>query len=352
MTEELGPLVVIPCLNEAGHLPALLDQLLKEPHPDGTLIVVADGGSKDATTQIAGDFAARHPEVRFLADSGRIAVAVNLAVRRFGRGRRWLVRMDAHADYPPCYVAGLIATASRVGADEVVVPMVTRAHPGQCFQAACASAQNSRLGTGGSLHRHVGRGQFVDHGHHALFGLAAFAATGGYDESFTHNEDAELDCRLAKRGTHAWLEPGLAITYYPRAGIRSLFRQYFAYGRGRARTIRRHRMPPHLRQLAPLAVAPAVALAFSALPLAPLAPSFALALASPAILWAALALAIGARLGIRAASWCSALSGIAAMTMHLAWSLGFWRQLLAGGASVAEPQPLTVETALNAARQL
>lgn len=345
MTEELGPLVVIPCLNEAAHLPVLLNQLLEDPHPDGTLIVVADGGSTDATTQIARDFAAQHPEVQVFANSGRIGAAVNLAVRRLGRGRRWLVRMDAHADYPPRYVAGLIATAARVGVDEVVVPMVTRARPGQCFQAACASAQNSRLGTGGSRHRHVGQSRFVDHGHHALFGLAAFAATGGYDESFTYNEDAELDCRLAKRGTRAWLEPGLAIIYYPRASLRSLFRQYFGYGGGRARTIMRHRTPPHLRQLAPLVVAPAVTLAFVALLLAPFAPSFALAMASPAILWAAVVLAIGAGLGIQAGSRCSALSGVAAMTMHLAWSLGFWRQVLAGRSPVAEPQPLALEIA-------
>jgi succinoglycan biosynthesis protein ExoA len=343
MTEELGPLVVIPCLNEARHLPVLLNQLLENPHPDSTLIVVADGGSTDATVQIARAFAAQHSEVRVLTDSGRIAAAVNLAVRRFGSGRRWLVRMDAHADYPPHYVAGLIATAARVGADEVVVPMVTRARSGQCFQAACASAQNSRLGTGGSRHRHVGQGRFVDHGHHALFGLAAFAATGGYDESFTYNEDAELDCRLAKRGTRAWLEPALAITYYPRASIRSLFRQYFGYGGGRARTILRHRMSPHLRQLAPLVVAPAVTLAFAALLSAPFAPRFALAVASPAILWAALVLAIGAGLGIRAGSLCSALSGIAAMTMHLAWSLGFWRQVLTRRSPVTEPGPLAVE---------
>ena len=68
------------------------------------------------------------------------------------------------------------------------------------FQKATALAQNSRLGNGGSQHREGGAGRWTDHGHHALMRLDAFRAVGGYDETFSHNEDAELDYRLAAGG--------------------------------------------------------------------------------------------------------------------------------------------------------
>jgi succinoglycan biosynthesis protein ExoA len=305
-------LVVVPCLNEADHLPDLIPWLL-EGAP-GALIVIVDGGSTDGSVAMVQDAARRWPQVRLLKNRKRIqSAAVNLAAVTFGAGRRWLVRIDAHCDYPKGYVPGLIAAATRTGATSVVVPMVTVGT--SCFQLAAATAQNSKLGTGGSAHRSVGKGSFVDH---ALFDLAAFLAVGGYDEGFSHNEDAELDIRLGRNGARIWLEPDLAITYYPRAAPGALFRQYFGYGKGRARTVLRHNSRLKLRQAAPLCVPVALVLAL-------LAPLWPLAMA-PLLLWGVGCLSYGVALALQAKRRCAAFSGVAAMIMHLAWSLGFLRQ--------------------------
>jgi len=334
-----GPLVVIPCLNEERHLAALLAQLLRDG-PSDILIVVADGGSKDATAEIARGFAAEHPQVRLLSNPKRVqSAAVNLAALRFGHGRRWMVRVDAHCGYPDHYVAGLVEAAERTGAGEVVAPMVTRAEPGECFQAAVAAAQNSKLGTGGSAHRHVGVGQFVDHGHHALFDLAAFMAAGGYDEGFSHNEDAELDARLTRAGGKIWIEPSLALVYHPRKTVGSLFRQYLKYGEGRARNLQRHKAKMKLRQIAPLAVAPAVGLAIAGVAGLVIVGGWAVLLAVPALAWAFGACLFGVVLGAKARRSCVAFSGPAAMVMHLSWSLGFWRQVLLQRRPGPEPRP-------------
>lgn len=308
-------LVVIPCLNEEAHLPGLLAALDREA-PSAT-IVVADGGSTDASRAIVADHAARNASVHLLDNPKRLQSAgINLAVATFGESKRWLARIDAHCHYPADYVAGLIAAAHASSANAVVVPM--RSIGVGCFQRAAAAAQNSRLGTGGSPHRHVGAGRFVDHGHHALFEMDRFRELGGYDESFSHNEDAELDHRQTLSGARIWLEPSLALDYLPRASPVALFRQYWHYGAGRARTLALHRMPIKLRQLIPLAVAPAVAI----LPLTPWIPAAAV----PAACWAGLSLAYGAVIGLRSGDRCAMLSGVAAMISHLAWSLGFLRQ--------------------------
>ena len=122
------------------------------------------------------------------------------------------------------------------------------------FQRAVAAAQNSPIGTGGSAHRMGNASGPVDHGHHALMRIDAFRAVGGYDETFRANEDAELDYRLRQAGHTIWLTDRTAMTYYPRATVSGLFRQYFGYGGGRARNILKHRMRPRLRQMAPLAI--------------------------------------------------------------------------------------------------
>jgi succinoglycan biosynthesis protein ExoA len=314
-------LVVLPCLNEAGTLPGLLSALLGADADDGLLVVVADGGSTDGTRELAQAAAERDPRIVLMPNPRRLQSAgVNLAASRFGDGRRWLVRMDAHADYPPDYVSSLVKTAVRVGADAVVVSM--RAQGEGCFQRAAAAAQNSRLGTGGSAHRRSAVGGWIDHGHHALFSMSSFISAGGYDETFAANEDAEFDARLTKAGGRIWLSDELVVLYHPRRAPGALFSQYFRHGAGRARTLLRHRARPRIRQLLPAAVGPAVLLLAPATILPPLA--------APAVLWAAACLGYGAWIGLRAGDACSVMAGAAAMTAHLAWSLGFWSQLVRG----------------------
>lgn len=310
--------VVIPCLNEAAHLPGLLAQLLADA--PGRRIVVADGGSSDRSRAIVAEIAATHPNVVLLDNPARIQSAgINRAVAAFGDGYRWFVRVDAHCRYPDGYVSALVRTAQRSGAVSVVVPMVTEGKG--CFQKACAAAQNSRLGTGGSAHRHLGAGCFVEHGHHALMAVDAFRRAGGYNEAMSHNEDAELDHRLGQFG-RIWLEPAHAITYFPRSTARGLWRQYFGYGKGRAQTIALHRMRPRPRQMLPLAVPAALVLALGA-PWLPI-------LALPLLGWAALCLGGGVAIGRAAGSGCALAAGVAAMIMHLAWGCGFLRQWLFG----------------------
>jgi succinoglycan biosynthesis protein ExoA len=311
-------LAVIPCLNEIDHIEPLIAHLLADADWPEALVVVADGGSTDGTCEVVARLARLDPRLRLMHNPARLQSAgVNLATGRFGRGRRWLVRVDAHADYPRNYVSGLVTAAKRVGAASVVVPMFTQGRGG--FQSAAAAAQNSFLGAGGAPHRCGGPSGWVDHGHHALFDLKRFVDAGGYDETFGHNEDAEFDIRLRRAGGGIWLSRDLQVTYFPRSNPRALFKQYFGYGQGRARTLLRHRLIPKLRQCLPLAVAPAVAV----MPFAVFQPVLAL----PALLWAFGSLFVGAALCIRQRSTVAAGAGFAAMVMHLAWSLGFWRQM-------------------------
>jgi succinoglycan biosynthesis protein ExoA len=185
-----------------------------------------------------------------------------------------------------------------------------------------AVAQNSRLGSGGSAHRQLSGGGWVDHGHHALFRSANFLAVGGYDETFPANEDAEFDVRLVRAGGRIWLEDSGAILYLPRRSAIKLFVQYVKYGEGRARTLLRHRSQAKLRQLLPIMVAPAVVLLAPAL--------WQPVLALPALTWAGACMLYGAWLGAKTRQWCPWMSGPVAMIMHFGWSLGFWLRLAQG----------------------
>ncbi len=314
-------LVVIPCLNEEAHLAPLVTHVLATNTTLPLHIVIVDGGSTDRTVSIAQELAQTHPCVTYLHNPKRLqSAAVNLAVATYGDEADLLVRIDAHADYPAGYIQALVLEAQTRPAASVVVAMDTQGITP--FQRAVAAAQNSKLGNGGSAHRNAGsEGKWVDHGHHALMRIETFRAISGYDETFSHNEDAELDTRLRAHGGTIWLTGKTSLVYYPRATASGLFKQYMNYGKGRIRTILKHKSKPKLRQMLPVAVFPAFLLAL----LAPVCIVFAL----PFVLWAALCCTYGLHLAQKSHNRELAASGPAAMVMHFAWSLGFWRGLLA-----------------------
>jgi succinoglycan biosynthesis protein ExoA len=311
-------MVVIPCLNEAAHIGDLIAQLTGPGERLDMMIVVADGGSTDGTRRIVQDIAAAEPRVVLLDNPRRLqAAAVNLAVARYGDAFDGFIRIDAHGGYPDDYCDRLVEEADSTGADSVVVSMITKG--AGAFQRATATAQNSKLGNGGSPHREGARGHWTDHGHHALMSVAAFRAVGGYDETFSHNEDAELDFRLRTAGYRLWMTDKTVMTYFPRASIGGLFRQYLGYGRGRAKNILKHRAVPKVRQMVPLMVLPVVAGALLAV--------INLSALIPMGLWVAACLGYGVWLALAERNPYGPLAGVSAMVMHLAWSAGFWLQL-------------------------
>jgi succinoglycan biosynthesis protein ExoL len=315
-------LAVIPCLNEKPHIERLVIQLLEQAAKLDMLIIIADGGSRDGTRAIANRLARDNERVVLFDNEKKIQSAgVNGAVEVYGGNSDFLIRLDAHAAYPDDYCERLLGVRSRTQADSVVVSMYAEGH--KCFQRATAAAQNSVLGNGGALHRNdVNKGRWVDHGHHALMTIHAFNAVGGYDETFSHCEDVELDHRLTSNGFRIYLTEETHVIYYPRASATALFLQYLKIGRGRALHFIKHDKNMKLRHPALLTVAPMICL----LLLAPFWPISAI----PAVAWGLFCLGFGLIIGIRRRDGCTAAAGAAAIIMHAGWSFGFFRELISG----------------------
>jgi succinoglycan biosynthesis protein ExoA len=315
-------LVVIPCLNEEGYIERVLTKLAAETDRVNLRIVVADGGSTDGTRAITKRLADSNHRILLMNNRKRIqSAAVNGAVQQYGEGARFLIRVDAHADYPYRYCENLLNVQARTRADSVVVSMRTRGR--SCFERAAAAAQNSILGNdGGASHRLATGGRWVDHGHHALMTIAAFKAVRGYDETFSHSEDAELDARMKENGFHIYLTDETQVTYFPRGSATALFQQYFNIGHGRARNFLKHPKTARLRHFILVGVAPILCLSV----LTPISPIFAL----PAVAWILVCLGYGIALGIRLRDLCAGASGVAAIATQAGWSFGFFAGLRAG----------------------
>ena len=311
--------VLVPALNEADHIePCLLSLLAQIPAGGGELLLM-DGGSTDGTVAIVERLAQQNPALRLVANPGRLqSIGCNLGVKLADPRSSVIVRADAHAFYRPEFIALCLDALYRTEATSVVVPMRTLGTAG--VQRGIAAAQNSTLGNGGSRHRRTGASGYVDHGHHAVFDRKFFESLGGYDATFTHNEDAELDRRAIAAGGRIWLCSEAAIDYHPRSDLTSLARQYFRHGAGRARTVLKHRLRPRLRQLLPVAILGAGVLAVAGL--------YRPLLALPFGAYAGVCVAWSTWSAIRRRDAALLWAGPALVVMHVSWGAGFVRSVL------------------------
>jgi len=316
-------LVAVPTLNEARHIEVCIRSLMAgDTRLKNVKLIVADGGSTDGTQAIVQGLQEEFPNLHLMANEKKLqAAAINLVARE-GREahHKYLVRCDAHAAYPAGYITQVADALADKGTASIVVCMDAVGDE-TCFQRANAWVVDTPLGSGGSAHRGGTQSGYVDHGHHAGFDLSYFDQVGGYDETFSHNEDAELDKRLTEAGGAIWLEADLRLDYHPRSTVRSLAKQYFNYGKGRARTMLKHRMRPKLRQLAPVVLFLG---SVGGVLLSPIAP---ITLLAP-LAYAGLLLMASVWGWLSMGSVCGLLAGSAAATMHMSWAIGFLRQLL------------------------
>ncbi|MGJ4931208.1 glycosyltransferase family 2 protein [Bradyrhizobium sp. HKCCYLS2038] len=334
MPAEPSVTIIVPTLNEENYIEGALSSLVSGlEHVDYELIVL-DGGSTDRTPLIVTQLASRDPRIRLEPNPLRYqSAAVNRGAMIARSASDIIIRADSHAEYPTGFVAGLIRELRERDAASVVVPMRTRGKG--MIQRGIAAAQNSRLGNGGALHRVGTSSRYVEHGHHAAFLRKTFLEIGGYDESFTHNEDAELDTRLRRAGAKIWLCAELAVTYFPRSSFGALARQYFNHGSGRARTMLKHRQPPRLRQMLPLGVlgmnvvGPVLWIGYSWL------------FVVPTMLYAGACLAAGGYFVVINRDIAGCAAGAAAMVMHHGWAVGFSARILRSLISKAAPVPVS-----------
>jgi glycosyltransferase involved in cell wall biosynthesis len=269
------PLVTlaIPCFNEERYIEACLDDVFAQDYPAESIeILVGDGMSSDRTREILAKIAERHPgRLRVIDNPRRLQAAAMNEMIREARGEI-IVRMDVHARYAHDYIRQCVSVLEETGAQNV--GGAQRATPETWFQKALCAALDSPLAVGGARYRNADAEGHVDTVFLGAFRKRVFEAVGGYDPNAITNEDAELNQRILKSGGRIYLSRKIVVHYFPRDSFGSLARQYFKYGKGRARTLLKHKSFPTPRPAIPfLMVASGATMLLSSTlrPLAPLA---------------------------------------------------------------------------------
>jgi glycosyltransferase involved in cell wall biosynthesis len=137
--------VLVPCRNEERFISRCLESILACDYPyDRIEVLVIDGQSDDHSRELVASSVARDPRVRLIDNPGQIAATgLNIGLRT-ARGSI-IMRMDAHAVYPPNYISVLVrwlaaTDASNVGTKSTsgcdCVGAHSSARSGQCALSA------------------------------------------------------------------------------------------------------------------------------------------------------------------------------------------------------------------------
>lgn len=321
----------MPVRDEAAFIERSLGALLAQDYPRDRLeILVVDGCSRDETAAIVRRVAERIPEVRLLENPRRVqAAALNLGIRA-ARGEI-VVRVDGRSFVAPDYVSRCVELLREGRAENVGGRM--RPEGEGPIGRAIAIATSHPFGLGNSKFHYSETEQYVDTVYLVAYRREIVERIGLYDESMDVNEDYELNYRLRQAGGRILLSPRIRSTYRPRPSLGALARQYFRYGRWKARVLRKHPRSLVWRQVAaPLLVA-SLLLGVGLAPVWPAAGSAALAVA---LLYAAVALA-AALSAARGEPRLVPLVLAGFATVHFSWGLGVWLGLLLPPSSQAPP---------------
>jgi succinoglycan biosynthesis protein ExoA len=244
-------------------------------------VLVLDGASTDRSREIAERVCAGRPSYRVHSNPGIIqACAWNLGAERSTGDIVGIV--SAHAELARDYVSCAVETLERTGAELVGGPV--RAIGGGWIGRAVARATSTPFGVGGARFHYAQREEEVDTVFMGLCRREVFERLGGFDTAMVRNQDDELSYRLRGQGGRIVCNPAIRSRYHNRATLRSLIRQYFAYGYWKVEVMRRHPRQMRPRHFVPAAfVGARVGAAFAAttragwLPVASVAGSYALA---------------------------------------------------------------------------
>ena len=228
--------VVIPMLNEIGHIEPCVDGFLAQTYPAELIeILVVDGGSTDGSREAVLAIAESHPQVRLVDNPRRLAAAAaNIGIAE--STGEVLSFLSAHGVPDPDYIATSVRMLLETGAVGVGGHYV---HEGtDPASRAIGLAMASPFGMA-SPHRSSVEREEVDTISHPTFHKQPMVEAGGYDESLLRNEDYEFNYRLRLAGGSLVFCPEIS-SVPARGSLTALARRFFAYGRWKATVMRRH----------------------------------------------------------------------------------------------------------------
>ena len=221
--------VILPVRTEERYSDACVASIFAQDDPaDQMEVIFVDGCSEDRTVALLDRQREAHPQIIVLHNPNRtVPYAMNIGIAH-SRGEV-IVRLDAHAEYPPDYVRLSVETLLTKECDNAGGVFETR---GRGFMGdAIAEMLKTPLGVGNATYRLTTEDGYVDTVPFGCWRRELFDRIGGFDERMTRNQDNELNFRIRKNGGKVYLNHNIRVLYYCRDTLRGIMRMGYMNGK-------------------------------------------------------------------------------------------------------------------------
>ena len=222
--------LIIPVRNEENYINNCIESILNQDFSNDQLeVIFIDGNSVDGTKNIINNYIKNYPDFIRLLDNPNKTVpfAMNIGIKNSIGD--YIIRLDAHSEYPKNYISESIRTIENVEADNVGGLALTKGKG--LIGTAFAKVLSSKFGVGNSGFRTNAKSGYVDTVPFGTYKKEAFEKYGYYDERLTRNQDYELNYRIRKMGGKIYLNSNIRLTYFCKNTQSGILKQSFENGK-------------------------------------------------------------------------------------------------------------------------
>ncbi len=247
---EVAPTVsvIIPIYNEAAYIERCVNSLVRQTFPGERIEwLFIDGMSSDDTVEKLMAFSSSL-NLQILKNKKRLVpYALNIGVQH-AHGD-YIIRMDAHAEYPENYIEKCVYYLEHTDADNVGGTVLT---VGKGFIGeANADILSSKFGVGNSAFRTGCESGYVDTVPFGAFRREIFEKIGLFNPDLPRSEDNDFNSRIRANGGKVYMASDIQTTYYCRDTVKGLLKQAVKNGDALFLTLRKNPSAMRVRHYTP-----------------------------------------------------------------------------------------------------
>lgn len=250
MTNDIIVSVVMPIYNEEKYIEKCIDSLLLQDYPkDNMEWIFVDGCSNDKTLMLLKRYQNRYPTlIKILNNPQKTApCAMNIGI--LASHGKYIIRLDAHADYAIDYISKCIYYLENTDAENVggIAETKSTGFVGN----AIAQMLSSKFGVGNSQFRTNGESGYVDTVPFGAYRKNIFDKVGLFNPKLLRSEDNDMNARIRANNGKIWLANDIHFKYYCRDTIHGILKMGIQNGNALFRTLKENPKAMSLRHFIP-----------------------------------------------------------------------------------------------------